>query len=175
MVNGKILWLSRQSVSVRFRLMADCADAALGVQHVLIASGINAGRLPFALLRIMRMAKVFGVKVIVATIYRANARRLFAVGVSGVAVAQETLVVHLAQALSLHWLSAAFLGAFRKLDPLPRFNGRELGPAHPLRIVRLAHSARLMRPRASLKLANCRHKKTPFGFGCCILIPKGAL
>jgi hypothetical protein len=96
MVNSKILWLSRQTIAVRFGLMADGADAALGVQHVLIARGINAGVLPFALLGVMRMAKVFGVKVIVATIYHANARRLFAVSVFGVTVTQEALVVGLA-------------------------------------------------------------------------------
>ena len=139
--------------------MADGTDAVLFAQHLLVASGIDASVLPFPLLDIVSVTEVFCVKAVIATIDYANARRLLAVSVHRMTVPQEALVVHLAQALSLHWLSAAFFGAFRKLDPLPRFDGRELGPAHPLRIVRLAQSARLMRPRASLKLANCRHKK----------------
>ena len=155
--------------------MADGADAVLFAQHLLVAGGIDASVLPFPLLDIVSVTEVFCVKVVIATVDYANARRLLAVSVHRMAIPQEALVVHLAQALGLYRICAAFFGAFRKLDPLPRFDGRELGPAHPLRIVRLAHSARLMRPRATIELTNCRHKKTPFGFGCCILIPKGVL
>jgi hypothetical protein len=56
MVNSKILWLSRQTIAVRFGLMADGADTLLGVQHLLVASGIDASVLPFALLDVVRMA-----------------------------------------------------------------------------------------------------------------------
>ena len=96
-------------------MVADGADAALGVQHLLIALSVDASVLPFALLGVMRMAKVFGVKVVIATIDYANARRLLAVSVLSVAVAQETLVMRFAQPLGFNWLSAAFFGAFRRL------------------------------------------------------------
>lgn len=99
--------------------MADGADAALGVQHILVALSVDASVLPFALLDIVSVTEVFCVKVVIATIDYANARRLLAVSVHRMTVPQEALVVHLAQALSLHWLSAAFFSAFRKLDPLP--------------------------------------------------------
>ena len=95
--------------------MADGADAVLFAQHLLVALCVDARSFPFALLGVMRMAKVFGVKVVIATVYYANARRLLAVGVSGVAVAQETLVMRFAQPLGFNWLNAAFFNTLRRL------------------------------------------------------------
>jgi hypothetical protein len=96
MVDGQILGFARSFVRRGLRLVADGADTALGVQHLLVALSVDASVHPFALLGVMRMAKVFGVKVIVAITYHADTRRLFAVSVFGVAVTQEALVVGLA-------------------------------------------------------------------------------
>ena len=99
-------------------MLADSADAVLFVQHLLIAGSVNASSAPFTLLGIMSMAEIFGVQVIIAAVDHADARRLFAVSVFGVAMTQQTLVVGLAQALSFYRLSTTFLNALRWLCTL---------------------------------------------------------
>jgi hypothetical protein len=96
MVDGQVFGFARSFVRRGLGLVADGADAALGVQHLLVALSVNASVLPFALLGVMRMAKIFGVKVVIAITYHADASRALAVSVLSVAVAQETLVVRLA-------------------------------------------------------------------------------
>jgi hypothetical protein len=63
----------------------------------------------------MRMAKVFGVQDVVAAIDQALLRRLLAVAIPSVAVAQQPLVVHLAQPFGLHRFGAAILNALGRL------------------------------------------------------------
>ena len=89
------------------------------LQHLLVAGSIDASMLPFALLDIVSMAETLSVCVVVARFNCAGLCGRCAVAVHGVAMPQEALVVHLAQAFGLDRLSAIILGAFRKLDPLP--------------------------------------------------------
>lgn len=119
MVNGQALGFARRFVGSSLRLTTDSADAILFTQHILIAVSIDASVFPFALLGIMRMAKVFGVQMVIASIQHANPSGTFAVSVLGVAVAQKALVVHLAQTPSLYRIYAPILNALRRFGAIP--------------------------------------------------------
>jgi hypothetical protein len=165
MVDGKILRLSRQTVAVRFGLVANCADTLLGVQDVLIARGINAGVLPFALLDVVSVAKTFGVGVVAARLDGAGLCGRSAVSIHGVSMSQQALVMHLAQAFGLNRLIAAIFNTLWRLISDAHLDGADRRDATlKLHVMRLAIAARFMRTIAAVHCAGLvffAHKKAP--------------
>ena len=150
-----------------FGFVAYRTHPTLLAQHLLVSRRVDTRRAPLALLEVMRVAKAFGVCVVIARVNGARIGGCLAVTVHGVPVSQQPLVVHLAQALGLYRLSAAVLGALVGLygdANLDRSNGCD-APLE-LHVMCLTVAASLVRSAAALHRAGVvffAHKKTPIG------------